>query len=355
MSDRTSAKPASSGANNSDPQKKNPAADSGVRGADRFFRLIPPVLGLLLAVCYTAAMSRDFDFAIGHFEPSSFLFGAAVFLGAAGAVLSVLSWILYTGRHALTALPAPSPLSLSGAVLGALLSVALCMQTLLNYGTARASETAETLSPSKLFLISALFGLFLAVSLLLALSRGRRHRWYALICTLLGALSVNIAMFGAYFDFSLPLNSPVRNFTTLCHASVLLFLLSEARICLAAEDKPEDLPAGFQLFASSACAVFGIGIGGGGALWQLIRSFSFGSEIIGKTPEPNLPLLRLALYLAVGLIAADRLIHLSLRRLTPDEIAARRQAAREEKENKKNNPETAPADGDKKQNKSSEA
>ena len=58
---------------------------------------------------------------------------------------------------------------------------------------------------------------------------------------------------------------------------------------------------------------------------------------------------------SVGLIAADRLIHLSLRRLTPDEIAARRQAAREEKENKKNNPETSPADGDKKQNKSSEA
>lgn len=351
MSDRTSAKSAFSGAKSSAPQEKNAAASSGVRGSASVFRLTPPILGILLAVCYTAAMSRDFDFSIGHFEPASFFFGAAVFLGAAGAVLSVLSWILYTGRHALTSLPAPTPLSLAGAVLGALLSAALCMQTLLNYQTARAAETAETLSPSKLFLFSALFGLFLAIALLLALSRERRHRWYALICTLFGALSVNIAMFGAYFDFALPLNSPVRNFTTLCQASVLLFLLSEARIALTPEDKPDDLPAGFQLFASSACAVFGIGIGGGGALWQLIRSFSFGSEIIGKTPEPNLPVLRLALYLAVGLIAADRLLRLSLRRLTPEEIAARRQAAREEKENKK----SAPSSGDKEQNQSSEA
>ena len=90
-----------------------------------------------------------------------------------------------------------------------------------------------------------------------------------------------------------------------------------------------ELPAGYQFFASSACAVFGIGIGGGGALWQVIRSFSFGSEIIGKTPEPNLPALRLALYLAVGLIAADRLLRLSPRRLTQEEIAERRRKARE--------------------------
>ena len=161
----------------------------------------------------------------------------------------------------------------------------------------------------------------------------------SLICTLLGTLSVNIAMFGAYFDFSLPLNSPIRNFTTVCQASVLLFLLSEARLSLTPEDAPGELPAGYQFFASSACAVFGIGIGGGGALWQLIRSFSFGSEIIGKTPEPNLPVLRLALYLALGLIAADRLLRMSPRRLTPEEIAERRRIARE-KQNRKNPPES---------------
>ena len=84
MSDRTSAKPVSSEARTADPQEKNPHAAflSGARGADSIFRLVPPVLGLLLAVCYAAAMSRDFDFAVGHFEPSSLLFGAAVFLGA---------------------------------------------------------------------------------------------------------------------------------------------------------------------------------------------------------------------------------------------------------------------------------
>ena len=327
-------------------RRSSAAPLSGGSLADRFLRLTPPALGILLALFYVLAMDRDFDFSIGHFETDSVLFRAAVVIGAAGALLSVLSWILYTGRTGLTALPAPSALSCFGGFLGAALSVALCVQSLLNHKQALAAENAESLSPAKLFLVSALLGLFLAAALVLSLFREGRHRWYALICTLFGTLSVNIAMFGAYFDFSLPLNSPVRNFTTLCQASALLFLLGEARISLSAEDGPGDLPAGYQIFASSACAVFGIGIGGGGAVWQLIRSFSFGSEIIGKTPEPNLPVLRLALYLALGIIAADRLLHLSARRLTPEEIAERRQRARDKAREKKENKKNPPASGD---------
>ena len=322
--------------------RKNAAPMSGVSASGAVLRLIPPVLGLLLAVLYCLAMSRDFDFSIGHFAADSVPFRAAVILGILGAAVSLLAGVCLSGRTAFTGLASPGPLSFAAAAAGAVLAAALCVRTLLRYSADLAEETAESLSPTKLYLAAAVLGIFLSAALILSLFREKRHRWYALICTLFGGLSVNVAMFAAYFDFSVPLNSPVRNFTTLCQASALLFLLSEARLSLTREDVPGDLPTGFQTFASSACAVFCVGIGGGGAAWQLIRSLAFGSEILDKTPEPNLSFLRLALYLALGLLAADRLLHTDLRRLSPEEIAENRRKAREEKERKKN----APADGD---------
>ena len=332
----------------SDTSRHASAPASEKRPVPRFLLLSFPVLGVLLAVCYAAAMARDFEFNIGHFAPASLFFRAAVVIGLLGAVLAAGIAAFTSGRTAFTVLPRPSGLSLFGGVLGAVLSAALCLQNLLGYRSALAAEKTESISPAKLFLASAVLGLFLAAALVLSLSADRRHRWYALICTLLGTFSVNVAMFAAYFDFTVPLNSPVRNFTTVCQASVMLFLLGEARISLTAEDAVTELPPAFQLFTSGACALFGIGIGGGGALWQILRSFAFGSEIISKTPEPNLPALRLALYFAVGVIAADRLLHSDVRLLTADEIAENKRKAKEEKEKskKKNVPGKGDSDSD---------
>ncbi len=310
---------------------------TSVPAAARIPRFTAPVLGVALAVCYAAAMALDFEFDIGHFAPDSVFFHAAAVLGLIGCALSVFYAASLCGRTVFLSTPEPSPLSVFGGILAAGMAVLVFMQTLLGYGEAKASETlltAGALSSAKLFLISAAVGLFLAAAVLLPLKKERRRAWYTLICILLGGLSVNIAMFAAYFDFSLPLNSPVRNFTTLMQAAVLLFLLSEARIALSSE--PPELPPAFQFFASSACALFGIGIGGGGALWRLIRSLFFGSGILTRTPEPNLPMGRLILYFAVGCIAADRLLHSDIRLLTAEEIAENKRKAKEEAENKKN-------------------
>ncbi|MBE6724675.1 MAG: hypothetical protein E7576_05680 [Ruminococcaceae bacterium] len=335
----------------SDSHRHASAPASDKRPAGFALLLSFPVLGVLLAVCYAAAMARDFEFDIGHFVRGSVFFHLAAAFGVIGALLAVGIAAFTAGRTAFTELPRPTPLSVFGGALGAILSVALFMQNLLGYRAALAAEETESLSPAKLFLASAVIGLFLAAALILSLSAERRHRWYALICTLLGAFSVNVAMFAAYFDFTVPLNSPVRNFTTVCQASVLLFLLGEARISLTAEDTVTELPPAFQLFTSGLCALFGIGVGGGGALWQILRSFSFGSEIVTKTPEPNLPAIRLALYFAVGVIAADRLLRTSLRRLTADEIAENKRKAKEEKEKSKKK--YVPGDGDSKSNNNS--
>ena len=298
-------------------------------------RFTAPVIGVFVAVCYAAAMARDFEFDIGHFKPDSLFFHAAAVASVLGVLLSLFYALTTVGRTAFRAVPSPSPLSVFGGILGAAMSVLLPAKALLGYSADRASETAESLSPVKLALIAALLGLFLAAALLLSLRADRRHAWYAVICTLFGGLSVNISMFAAYFDFSVPLNSPVRNFTTLCQAAALLFLLSEARIALASEDEPAGLPPAFQLFASSACAVFGIGIGGGGVLWRLLRAFGAGGETLLHNPDPNLTTARLVLYLALGCIAADRLLASDLRLLTTEEIEENRRKAKEEKEKKK--------------------
>ena len=308
-------------------------------------RLAGPALGVLTAVCYALAMARDFEFDIGHFTRTSLFFRIAEIASILGVALAAVLAVRFYARAAYTSLPAPSGLSVFGGFVGAVLSVALCLRSVLHYADDLAAETAESLSSVKIALAAAVFGLFLAAGLILALSKDRRHRWYALICTLLGAFSVNISMFAAYFDFSVPLNSPVRNFTTLCQASVLLFLLSEARIALCDEAKPEELPPAFQLFTSVCCSVFGIGIGGGGALWLACRSFLFGSDVIAKTPEPNLNILRLAVYFAVGVIAADRLLHTDLRLLSKEEIAENREKAREKAREEKEKKKRAPASG----------
>ena len=316
--------------------------------AARIPPFLPPLFGTAAAVCYAAAMSRDFEFGLGHFSPSSVFFLAAVVFCALGCVLSLVYAASFAGRTVYRALPSPSPLSFFGAFLGAAMCVLIFMQNLLGYRTARAEEARDAadglivagpLSSVKLYLIAAVLGLFLAAALLFPLLHKSRHAWYAVIAALLGVLSVNISMFAAYFDFSVPLNSPVRNFTTLTQGVVLLFLLGEARIALC--EDPADLPPAFQYFSSAACAVFGIGIGGGGGVWQILRSFSFGSEILFKTPEPNLPASRLFLYAAIGCIAADRLLHSDIRLLTKEEIAENRRKAKEEKEKKKNKPSAA--------------
>lgn len=295
--------------------------------------VLPASLGAFLAVMYAFAMQFDFEYDIGHFERNSVFFVCAAAAAVLGLLLAVVA-ALSSGKKVFDPLPAPSPLSCFGAVLAAAMCLLIFFRTLLSYAQ---SIPEEGVTPEKLALGSAVLGLVLGVSVLLNLSPNQRGgKPLPLIAAVLGAFSVNLSMFAAYFDFTVPLNSPVRNLTTLTQAAVLLFLLSEARLVLV-KDKM-DLPVPFQMFTAVAAAVFGIGIGGGGALWRLIRSFSFGSEIVAKTPEPNLALTRLALYFAVGCIALDRLRAAkdSLRRLTDEEIAEIERKAKEEKEKKKN-------------------
>ena len=305
-------------------------------------RFAAPILGALLAVFYVLSMALDFESSIGHFDGSSVLFRCVIALSAAGIALAAVCAAPVNGKTAFTALPSPGPLSVFGTVLGACMALLHLIRLIVSFRADLAVETAQSLSPVRLALAAALVGISLSAALPLSLSESRRRTWYGAVLMLLGALSVNLSMFAAYFDFSVPLNSPVRNLTTLAQAAALLFLLGEARLSLVPADEPASLPPAFQLFTSVCCAVFGIGIGGGGAIWRIL---SFLVPSLAANPEPNLPLARLVLYAALGCVAADRLLKTGLRRLTEEEIEEARRRAKEEKQKKKNKDKSGPEEG----------
>ena len=287
--------------------------------------LIPAGLGLFLALMYALAMRFDFEYDIGHFRRSSFFFHAAAAAAAAGILLALAAALL-SRRKIFDPLPEPSPVSVFGGVMTAAMGVATAAFTMSSY---MRSVPEEGLTPAKMALASAVLGLCLAASALLGLSKEQRGgQAVPVVMAVLGTFSVNISMFAAYFDFSVPLNSPVRNFTTLCQAAVLLFLLSEARLTLV--KGPDELPVPFQRFAETAAVTVGFGVSFGGLLYRLM--------VIGSahSPEPNLPLPRLALYAALGFVAWDRLRagRRNLRDLTDEEIAEIKRKEKEKKNKK---------------------
>ena len=302
-----------------------------VRG--RVFRYSIPALAVAAFLGYAVAMLHDFEYDIGHFAMRA----PAVILCGAACVLSILFAVIRTAvtykRTAFTEMPdKTSYLTIFTSVLGAGLCIGMFFQNLAHYAEIAASTTAGEMPgipPAKLYFWSSLFGLFLAASLILKLFPATKHHPGTAICATLGAFSVNIAMFAAYFDFEIPLNSPVRNFTTLVEASALLFLLSEARLAIV-KDK-EKLPPAFQLLGSTLCATITFGISLAAVVYRLI--------VLGSNPqpEPNLPLVRLALYTCLGLAAMERAFTYLrlLRDLTPEEIAEAKAKAKAEKEKRK--------------------
>ena len=83
------------------------------------------------------------------------------------------------------------------------------------------------------------------------------------------------------------------------HTNLLLLLLSEARLTFGVESWRITVP--FYVFANGTASVLGGGIALGGLLNRFLTS---------QPADPNLPALRLGLYLALAILAASRLFAL---------------------------------------------
>ena len=82
-------------------------------------------------------------------------------------------------------------------------------------------------------------------------------------------------------------------------SAILLFLLSEARVAFGAKSYRITVP--FYIFANGTAAILAGGIAFGGLLNRLTAY---------QPADPNLSALRLGLYLALAVLAADRLFAL---------------------------------------------
>ncbi|MBQ8401865.1 MAG: hypothetical protein IJX14_08050 [Clostridia bacterium] len=193
------------------------------------FRCIVPavlILSVLAGVSFAFTCLRDFDTDIGHVQHGSVWFGlmiGAVLLGLAGTVvLTISAWPVRQFRYP----SAGYGETISAFMTAALLGVHALRQLLVTFTTAPVSASAfDTTILNRL----SAAGLLLAALYFVCAGIGR-HGAVQTALSLCGCVSMMLVLFRLYFDFSMPLNSPIRNLSMLACTGLLLFLLAETRV-----------------------------------------------------------------------------------------------------------------------------
>ncbi len=252
------------------------------------------ILGLVTAAALSCGLVLEFDAEIGHFA-----FGALSFYLTAAGVAAATAVSAFLGKYAqgkfsLTAFPDTAPLSTCASYFSAFLAIVTAAASLYDIYMINLGVTASKLEIAAAFLLPAL-----SVSLILGAHEKYRTSVVRIVFALLAALAVNINMFACYFDFTLPLNSAVRNLITITQAGVVLLLLSEARLALSPETRAT---APFFVFTSAfaASAVAGISLG--------LCVFAFVSP---NAVTMEISVYRFACYFGIGMLGLSRLLALN--------------------------------------------
>lgn len=186
----------------------------------------PVGLAVLAGIFWSLTCLTTFDWDIGHIASGSLWFTLAALcwgIGFAGtAALMIPAWRVRQYRFPDTGLGE----TFSGFLAAALFGVHALRQLMTAFTTAPSSAAMiNTAALSKL----AAGCLFLTALYFLCTGLGRR----GVLLTVLsmgGCVSVMLVLFRDYFQFDLPLNSPVRNLSMLAYAALLLFFLAETRV-----------------------------------------------------------------------------------------------------------------------------
>lgn len=252
-----------------------------------------PILGLVVALFLSVGLVTSFDEEIGHFEYGAVPFFLTAGGIAASAAVSALLGRLAREKFSLTAAPESTLLSMCSSYFAAIMAVIASAAELYDFYVLHA-RPAETLELFAAALLPAL-----AVSAILGTSEKTRGSVPHIFCAIVAVLALNFNMFACYFDFTLPLNSPIRNIVTIAQAGTMLFLLSEVRLALSPEKRAT---APFLVFTSAfaASAVLGISFG--------LCIYSFVSP---NAAEMGISLYRFACCFGIGLLALSRLFALN--------------------------------------------
>lgn len=261
-----------------------------------------PVLGAAAGICYFLAMRNDFEANIGHFARGSVTAGAAAALCIVSVLLSAV--LAFCSRKKLMPAKVPDrdPLLVTASILGVVGAAGVLFLLAMPF----LDPLFGTAAKGRLQLFADLASVLLIPALILTLmqdfkvSDARAFFWIG------SAAAVILSLFACYFDFDDPLNSPVRVFTMLMQASVLLLTLAESRLALDPDAKRTYCTAPFQIFACGTVSSVGLGVSLGGLLFAL-----FGADYMDPMlADPNLPAFRLLLYFGLALFGLSRLFAL---------------------------------------------
>lgn len=202
--------------------------------------------GFLAGFLFFFAVRNDFDGDIGHFARGSILFGGFVGVCVALLILCV-GFSLIARRRAAPCVGERAPagtLRRVSSLCVALASIALFISNLFSLFAAESVRFAALAQTIALPGAAAFFAMESS-------EKYRKSKAHT-ISGCLACLSVNFMLFDGYFDFTLPLNSPIRNAITVMESALLLFLLSRTRSSL---DK--NTPAFSALAVALAASVMG--------------------------------------------------------------------------------------------------
>jgi len=184
------------------------------------------VLAVLAGICWALTCLLSFDWELGHPAAGSVWYILTIVLLALGLVCTGL--LALRGRRTRQY---RYPVSGMGETFCAFLAAALfgigCLRQVYDLFFT-APESVSALSSDTLNRLAVLSLLF-CVLYFLFVGLNKTGGIMSLL-SMASCLAVMLTLFRDYFDFTLPLNSPLRNLSTLVYAALLLFFLAEARM-----------------------------------------------------------------------------------------------------------------------------
>ncbi len=250
------------------------------------------VLAFAVGAGYALALLRGFDSEIMHFDPTVWFWlfsGAMILSSIIGIVLAALS------RGYVLTLPANRRRNFAeylGRIFGALAAVNV-------FGRFIKNRFIDRLYLTRFDTIVGWLALFIAVALLLGLAKDPRKAKVFAEANILATVAMVAVIFAEYFDFSSPVNGPVRNAETVALCSSLLVLLSETRISFPDDIVPSGAP--FAVFANFIASSAALGV----------SAMCFLPLIADKTLYGIIEVDYLAVVLGISLVALARMFSLS--------------------------------------------
>lgn len=187
---------------------------------------VPAVLTLLAGISWGVTCLRGFDWGIGHIAGGSAWFAVTLvclILGL-GCILMLTVPARRTRQYRFPAAGlAETFCSLFAAAMFGLRAIRLLYDQFTT-----APSAAAMINTAALGRLAAV-GMFVCAAYFLCLGLGRRGAVMTVL-SMGSCLGVMLVLFRDYFDFTLPLNSPLRNFAMLAWAALLLFFIAETRV-----------------------------------------------------------------------------------------------------------------------------